>query len=166
MKYANSKCDRIRKSEIGLVEQVLGVTLVVDLVLQYGLGPAETSGGAQVELAFERVFDATEDNKVFCPTDFSNQWLVFWQLAVTAIEVTHVPQVTCRKAIAAGECGLQVACQGLALKGRGIVAVSFFSSLSSAFHNGAHNRTHILTWAHISLERPADKLLPNLGPSF
>ena len=39
--------------EVGLVEQVFRVTLVVDLVLENGLGPAKASGGAEVELLFQ-----------------------------------------------------------------------------------------------------------------
>ncbi len=44
---------RQRLIEVGLVEQIFRVTLVVDLVLKNGLGPAKASGGAEVELFFQ-----------------------------------------------------------------------------------------------------------------
>jgi len=68
--------------EVGLVQQVLLVALVVDLVLEHGLGPAEAGGGAEVELSFQQVFASSHDDQVLSPTDFSNQRLEFW-LALT-----------------------------------------------------------------------------------
>ena len=94
--------------EVGLVEQVFCVTLVVDLVLENGLGPAKASGGAKVELLFQYVFTASHDDEILGPTDFSNQWLEFWLALILGVELAHVPEVLRRETVATRELRLKV----------------------------------------------------------
>ena len=64
--------------EIGLAEQGLLIALVLDLVDQHVLGPAELLRHADVELAFKRIFASFQNDKVMAPSDFSHQWCEFF----------------------------------------------------------------------------------------
>ena len=77
--------------KVGLAEQVSFVTLVVDLMLQQGFGPAEAGGRAQVELARQVVLAAAEDDEILGPADFCNQRLQFCVGGITPIEIKQVP---------------------------------------------------------------------------
>jgi len=83
-----------RLAETGLVEEVFLVALVIDLVLEDGLGPAKTGGGAEVELALEVVFAAVHDDYVFGPANFCNQWLQNWPVAVFCVKLAHAPKIS------------------------------------------------------------------------
>lgn len=48
--------------EVGLAEQGLFVTLVLDLVDKYVLGPAEPAGHRDVKLLFERIVAALKND--------------------------------------------------------------------------------------------------------
>jgi len=63
----------LRLVEVGLVEEIFLVALVVDLVAEDGLGPAEASRGAEAELPRQVVLAASHDHQILRPADFSNQ---------------------------------------------------------------------------------------------
>ena len=69
-------------TKIGLVEQVFFVAFVVNLVLKYRLCPAKPGRRPKIEFSFKLICASGENNKVFSPTDFSNQWLEFWLIAI------------------------------------------------------------------------------------
>jgi hypothetical protein len=57
------------------------------------------------------VFAARKNDEIFCPTDFSNQWLEFWQLQIFAIKLAHQPKILSRESIPARKLGLKIAGQ-------------------------------------------------------
>lgn len=56
-----------------LTQQALLVALVLDLMDQGILGPAELSRHAQVEFAFERVSAPLQNNQIVAPSYFSHK---------------------------------------------------------------------------------------------
>ena len=98
-----AKFRRQRLVEIGLAQQGFFIALVIDLVNEHILGPAELAGHAQIEFPLQRVLAALQDGQVVAPADFSHQWCEFFQTGVCLEKGLHPPEVGGRKATHAGK---------------------------------------------------------------
>jgi len=54
------------------------MALVLDLMNEDILGPAELAGHAKIELPLQRVLAAIQDCQVVAPANFSHQWCEFF----------------------------------------------------------------------------------------
>ena len=46
-----------------------------------------------IEFSFRIIFTSADYYKMFCPTDFSNQWLEFLLALIRKIKLTHIPEI-------------------------------------------------------------------------
>ena len=103
-----AKFRRQRLVEVGLAQQGFFIALVVDLVNEDILGPAELAGHAQIEFPLQRVLAALQDGQVVAPADFSHQWCEFFESGVRLEKGFHPPEVGSRKAAHAGKLRPQI----------------------------------------------------------
>lgn len=73
------------------------VALIVDLVDQYVLGPAELARRADAELARQGVLAALKDHQVLGPADLCNQWLHSLVIPVQQIKLAHIQKMSRRE---------------------------------------------------------------------
>ena len=103
-----AKFRRQRLVEVGLAEQGFFIALVVDLVNEDILGPAELAGHAQIEFPLQRVLAALQDGQVVAPADFSHQWCEFFESGVRLEKSLHPPEVGGRETAHAGKLRPQI----------------------------------------------------------
>ena len=97
--------------EVGLAKQRFLVALVIDLVDEHILGPAELACHAQVEFTFLRVLATLQDDEVVRPADLCNQRLHFHIVAVEQKKFPHVEHVSTGKSTHTRKGVPQVICQ-------------------------------------------------------
>ena len=69
------------------------VALIVDLMNEDVLGPAEFAGHAHIEFPLQRILAAFQNGQVMTPADFSHQWCDFFKAAVRLKKDLHPPEV-------------------------------------------------------------------------
>ena len=102
---------RQRLVEVGLPQQRFLVTLVLDLVNEYVLGPAELAGHAKVEFALQGIGTTLHERYIVTTTSFSHQWCEFFKAPAGLEETLLPPGVGRRKTAYTGELPLQISNQ-------------------------------------------------------
>src|SRR5690554_212043 len=75
------------------MKQIFFVCFIPNLIEQYIFCPTKFFGRKDIKLTLYTVFTFVENNNMFCPANFSNQWLEIFFGVIFGVKLSHQPKI-------------------------------------------------------------------------